>query len=137
MKLYYIQYSNDMLLYTCKEDKKKKAELINCITENGEKNMIKKKRGFISENGIKVIMSLEKISKSRYEIYLTIIGSTHDMSHKEYLTEIGKVGSKWFVTEMNLDNFERDYQDIKFNKLSELIEYIGITQIENRQYFNL
>ena len=99
--------------------------------------MIKKKREFISENGIKVIMSLEKIRKSKYEIFLTIVGATHETTRTEYLTEIGKVSSKWCITETNLDNYEKDYQDMKFNKLSELIEYIGITQIENRQYFNL
>lgn len=99
--------------------------------------MIKLKKEFISENNVRVIMSLEKIRKSRYEIYLTVVGPTHETSHTEYLTEIGYVKSKWIVTDMNLDNFEADYQDVKFNKLSELIEYIGITQIENREYFNL
>lgn len=99
--------------------------------------MIKLKKEFISENTVRVIMSLEKIRKSRYEIYLTIVGASYDTTYTEYLTEIGKVGSKWLVTEVNLDNYEKDYQDVKFNKLSELIDYIGLIQIENRQYFNL
>lgn len=99
--------------------------------------MIQKKKEFLSENNVRVIMELEKIKKSRYEIYLTVVGGTHETTQTRYLTEIGKINSKWIVTECNLDNYEKDYQDVKFNKLSELVEYIGVVQIENRQYFNL
>lgn len=94
--------------------------------------MIKYNNAFNSENGVEVVLKLKKYKKSYYDVEFewdNNIGTS-------YFGSIMKKGSMWEIFTM-LDNYWTDYSDISFKTLKEAIEYIGITEIEKGQYFNL
>lgn len=94
--------------------------------------MTKYNNVFTSENGIHVVIKLIKCQKSYYDVefeWENNIGSS-------YFGSVMKKGSKWEAF-TNLDNYDSDYSCKTFKSLHEAIEYIGITEIENKQYFNL
>lgn len=94
--------------------------------------MIKYNNAFNSENGVEVVLKLKKYKKSYYDVEFEW---DSNMS-PSYFGSIMKKGSKWEIFTM-LDNYWTDYSDISFKTLKEAIEYIGITEIEKGQYFNL
>lgn len=99
--------------------------------------MIKLRSSFKSKNDVTVVIKLKKNKCGNYDVFTVVEGtSLADESIESYLTEVGKVGSMWYVTDANLDNYENEYQGVSFNKLTELIKYIGIMEIENKQWFN-
>ena len=93
--------------------------------------MIKFNQVFNSENGVEVIVKLSKYKKSYYEVEFEW---DSNMS-PSYFGSIMKKGSNWEVF-TNQDNYWFDYCSFSFKTLTEAIEYIGITEIENKQYFN-
>lgn len=99
--------------------------------------MIKLRRSFKSENDVTVVIKLKKNKCGNYDVFTVVEGtSLAEEDIERYLTEVGRVGSMWYVTNHNLDNYENDYQGVSFNKLTYLIKYIGITEIENKLWFN-
>lgn len=93
--------------------------------------MVKFNNVFVSENDVEVIVRLTKYEKSYYEVYLVW---DCDLS-PTYFGSIRKNGSKWEVF-TNQDNYWIDYCGFAYKSLSEAIEYIGINEVECKQYFN-
>ena len=93
--------------------------------------MIKLNNVFNSMSGVEVVIKLRKYKKSYYEVEFEW---DSNMS-PSYFGSIMKNGSKWEVF-TNQDNYWDDYCSVTFKTLSEAVEYIGITDIENKQYFN-
>lgn len=94
--------------------------------------MIKFNNVFASANNVEVVLKLSRYQKSYYEVefeWNNNIGSS-------YFGSIMKKHGKWEVF-TNLDNYDSDYSSVSFKTLHDAIEYIGITEIENRDYFNL
>lgn len=94
--------------------------------------MVKFNNAFNSENGVEVVIKLHKYKKSYYEVEFEW---DSNMS-PNYFGSIMKNGSKWEIF-TNQDNYWDEYSDISFKSLSEAVEYIGITDIENKDYFNI
>lgn len=93
--------------------------------------MVKFNNAFVSENGVEVVVKLNKNKKSYYDVELVW---DCDLS-PSYFGSIMKYGNKWEIF-TNQDNYWDEYCSIHFKTLKEAIEYIGITEIENKQYFN-
>lgn len=93
--------------------------------------MVKLKSAFVSENNVEVVVKLKKYKKSYYDVELVW---DCDLS-PSYFGSIMKVYGRWEI-ETNQDNYWDEYCGIAFKTLSDAIEYIGITEIENKQYFN-
>lgn len=94
--------------------------------------MIKYNNVFASNNGIYVVLRLIRCQKSYYDVefeWENNIGSS-------YFGSIMKKESRWEIF-TNLDNYDSDYSGITFKTLREAVEYVGITDIENKDYFNL
>lgn len=94
--------------------------------------MIKYNNAFNSENGVEVVLKLKKYKKSYYDVEFEW---DSNMS-PSYFGSIMKKGSKWEIF-TNHDNYWYVYSSVAFKTLSEAIEYIGITDIENKDYFNI
>ena len=93
--------------------------------------MVKFNSVFNSENGVEVVVKLRKYKKSYYDVELVW---DCDLS-PSYFGSIMKKGSKWEVF-TNQDNYWFDYCGFSYKTLSEAIEYIGINEIECKQFFN-
>ena len=93
--------------------------------------MVKLNSAFVSKNNIEVVVKLKKIKKSYYDVELVW---DSNMS-PSYFGSIMKNGSKWEVFTI-LDNYWDVYSEVSFKTLGEAIEYIGINEIECKQYFN-
>lgn len=93
--------------------------------------MIKFNQAFNSENGVEVVIKIRKYKKSYYEVEFVW---DCDLS-PSYFGSIMKKGSKWEIF-TNQDNYWFDYCGFSYKTLSEAIKYIGINEIECKQYFN-
>ena len=94
--------------------------------------MVKFNHAFISKNGIYVAIILRKYEKSYYDVEFVW---DSNMS-PGYFGSIMKKGDKWEIFTM-LDNYWDVYSSVSFKTLTEAVEYIGITDIENKDYFNI
>lgn len=96
-----------------------------------EIKMVKFNNVFVSMNDVEVIVKLKKYKKSYYDVELV-----WDCKFSpRYFGSVEKIGSKWEIT-TNQDNYWTDYCSLTFKTLSDAIEYIGITEIESKLYFN-
>lgn len=94
--------------------------------------MIKFNNVFTSENDVNVVLKLSKYQKSYYDVEF----EWDNNKGNSYFGCIMKKGNKWGIF-TNLDNYFEVYSDITFKTLKEAIDYIGINEIECKQYFNL
>lgn len=94
--------------------------------------MIKFNNVFTSENDVNVVLKLSKYQKSYYDVEF----EWDNNKGNSYFGSIMKKGNKWEIF-TNLDNYFEVYSDITFKTLKEAIDYIGINEIECKQYFNL
>ena len=93
--------------------------------------MVKLNSVFVSENDVEVVIKLRKYKKSYYEVEFV-----WDCSFSpSYFGSIMKKGGKWEIF-TNQDNYWIDYCSSSYKTLSDAIEYIGINEIECKQYFN-
>lgn len=89
---------------------------------------------FTSANDVEVKLTIKRDKQNNcYELYTAIILLVGEK--ETYLMDVKKFSQGWGVWSPNLDNFESDYKDRYFKTLTELLNYVGVTEIENKYYF--
>lgn len=92
--------------------------------------MLKFNNIFVSENSVEVVLKLKKYKKSYYDVEFDCDNNLGP----SYFGSIMKKHGRWEIFTM-LDNYWTDYSEISFKTLKEAVEYIGITEIETKDYF--